>query len=332
MSNDANDYRPSLRLSTELRTVLRWIEDYLLPGLEEGYVLLAGRAGGQTILQGVTLEGGLIVNGLLANADTSISGDTIRDLFFLDASVDRIGINTGAPEQILHIVGNVMVAGAVGNAIFDLRTFAGQLWRFQGTNTSGALIFRDATAGTNPLSILPGVPSNTLALTVSGSEGRAGIGTGSPQSPLHVTGMARFDANDKVSSIFSKTNTTLADITGLAVTLTAGRTYSFLARLIYDASAVGGHKYAMGGTCTATAIIYHVRSIADATNVFVITSRQTALGGAVGQAGSVAGYTEISGTITVNAGGTLVPQFAQNVASGTSSILVGSTFHIKEIA
>ena len=133
------------------------------------------------------------------------------------------------------------------------------------------------------------------------------------------------------SAQFDKTDTTLANVTGLTATLTAAKTYSFEAVLFVDADVTGGSKYAIAGTATATAIKYHVDTVCDATNLLVITSRQTALAGSVGQAGCTAGLTKISGTITVNAAGTLTVQFAQNTASGTSSVLTMSKFEVRQL-
>lgn len=141
-----------------------------------------------------------------------------------------------------------------------------------------------------------------------------------------------FDVGIKrASAQFDKTNTTLADVTGLSVNVVAGKSYKFSALLFVNANVTGGSKYAVGGTATATAIIYEITLIDDAANAFSITSRQTALAGSAGQAGTTAGLAKIEGVITVNAGGTLTVQFAQNAASGTSSVLVGSTFTVNEI-
>lgn len=134
------------------------------------------------------------------------------------------------------------------------------------------------------------------------------------------------------SSQFDKSsNTTLANITGLTTgsNMLAGKTYRFEAVLFIDADVTGGSKYAIGGTATATDIKYYVNMICDASNLNVITSRQTALGGSVGQAGCTAGLTRITGSITVNAAGTLTVQFAQNASSGTSSVLTMSTFRVE---
>jgi hypothetical protein len=134
----------------------------------------------------------------------------------------------------------------------------------------------------------------------------------------------------RVATQFDSVTTTLANITGLSVTVTAGRTYTFDATLFVDASLVGGSKYAIGGTATATSIVYQINLVDNTSNSNTITSRQTALAGASGQAGTTTGYANIHGTITVNAGGTLTVQFAQNVANGTSSVLVGSDFIVKD--
>jgi hypothetical protein len=134
-----------------------------------------------------------------------------------------------------------------------------------------------------------------------------------------------------VSSQFDKTNTTLANVTGLTASVAAGKTYNFEALLFVDADVVGGSKYAIAGTATATAIKYEVVFISDSANSMVITSRQTALAGSAGQAGTTAGICRISGTITVNAAGTLTVQFAQNAANGTSSVLTMSGFRVWQL-
>lgn len=161
-----------------------------------------------------------------------------------------------------------------------------------------------------------------------------------PPNGLIVEGHVIQEAGSFVlDTQFDKTtNTTLATVTGStsgAVTLlanvTAGKWYTFQAKLFVDADAVGGGKYAIGGTATATSIIYNINAINNATNLFVINSRQTSLGGSAGQAGATALYVEINGTIKVNAAGTLTVQFAQNASNGTSSVLVGSSFIVRQM-
>lgn len=137
----------------------------------------------------------------------------------------------------------------------------------------------------------------------------------------------------RVTSQFDKTtNTTLAAITGLSATLVAGKIYRFETILFVDADAVGGSKFSISGTATATSIIYEIILVDNTANTNTITSRQTALAGSAGQAGTTSGFCKISGIIVCNAAGTLIPYFAQNASNGTSSVLVGSTFETQEIA
>ena len=145
------------------------------------------------------------------------------------------------------------------------------------------------------------------------------MSAGIPVSPLPT-----------VASQFDKTtNTTLANITGLTKTLLATNTYEFEAVLFVDADATGGSKYAIAGTATATTILFEILLLDNTTNAYTITSRETAMAGEAGQAGTTAGLCIIKGLIKVNAGGTLTVQFAQNASNGTSSVLVGSYFKVK---
>lgn len=335
------------------------------------YALLAGRAGGQTILQALTVEDGFVVNDLGDDHDTRIEGANEANLLFLDASTDRAGIGTATPAERLHVL---LTSGAVKFLVETLtadttdlqvkNSVRSWLWRCA---ASGNFSLIDTTTNFFPIRVVAGSPSNVMVIEAGGvAFGAAGSYGGGVKvifvanattrpSTVPVDGVilsaedsaagaanlivynesgqrVRLTGVDaRVAANFDKTDTTLANVTGLSFNVEAGKTYSFEARLLFDATAGGGHKYAIAGTATATAIAYQINSIANATSAFVITSRQTALAGSAGQAGATAGFTRITGTITVNAAGTLTTQFAQNAASGTSSILRGSTFHLREI-
>lgn len=138
----------------------------------------------------------------------------------------------------------------------------------------------------------------------------------------------------RVSTQFDKANTTLANITGLSVAVATGLSYSFSAVLhTHDAGATGGFKFAMGGTATATAIICEV-TLQPVDDLGVgVAERLTALGSAKAWSGGATDvFATMRGLITVNAAGTLTVQFAQETASGTSSVLVGSTFTVEQVA
>jgi len=146
--------------------------------------------------------------------------------------------------------------------------------------------------------------------------------------------VGKFETSEtfNVTTQFDKAaNTTLGDVTGLSTSVQASRTYHFRAVLFVDADATGGYKVAIGGTATATAIVYNIKALNNGSSAYTITSRQTALAGSAGAATGTSLFIEIEGTITVNAAGTLTVQFAQNASNGTSSVLVGSTFDVNNI-
>ena len=186
--------------------------------------------------------------------------------------------------------------------------------RSTGTGTGGSHVFRTTPAGTT------GTTQGTLtaALTID------------HRQKTTFAGYTSDAGQSRVSSQFDKTDDTLANITGLSVNVTAGKTYCFYATLYTTANVAGGVKAAIAGTATATSIIYE--GITTAAAGLAAQTRATALGTEVGGATTAtAGLIRIDGTITVNAGGTLTVQFAQNASNGAaSSVLVGSTFIVEE--
>lgn len=66
-----------------------------------GNVSITGAAGQATVIN----EGG-------ADADTRIESDTNANMLFVDASASKIGIGTAAPDDQLHVIGNLKMADA----------------------------------------------------------------------------------------------------------------------------------------------------------------------------------------------------------------------------
>jgi len=54
----------------------------------------------------LTVEGAVVFNDNGADVDVRMEGDTDANLFFLDASTDRIGIGTATPLSKLHVNGS----------------------------------------------------------------------------------------------------------------------------------------------------------------------------------------------------------------------------------
>jgi hypothetical protein len=161
------------------------------------------------------------------------------------------------------------------------------------------------------------------------------LGSTTMAEAMRITpaGIPRYTkAQKRVSSAFTKTSdTTLANITGLSVTVEAGNTYMFEAQLYTTSNTSGGVKAAIAGTATATAIIYE--AIVHEAAAVSAQTKATSLGTAVGGVTAVAAANiRITGTITVNAAGTLTVQFAQNASNvNASTVLVGSVFSVTDI-
>jgi hypothetical protein len=99
-----------------------------------------------------------------------------------------------------------------------------------------------------------------------------------------------------------------------------------------DTAGSGGYRASIGGTCTATAIIFHGKYIKLGDTQYTNFARATALGGLVTAVGGSGTDTEIiiEGTITVNAAGTLTVQLAQFTAAGTTTLKRGAAFMLLE--
>lgn len=136
-----------------------------------------------------------------------------------------------------------------------------------------------------------------------------------------VSGWLQWAGEARVSSDFSATsNTTLANVTGLSVTLLGSRKYSFHIPLFFSTGATaGGIKVALGGTATVTNLIADAECVDGTTNV---AGTQVSTLGSNLVANTNAGTTPkcvIEGTFESNAGGTFTVQFAQNASSATPS-------------
>src|SRR5574337_77358 len=189
-----------------------------------------------------------------------------------------------------------------------------------GTGSLG-LFFQDGTASSSMAANTAGVYADSMGANVEPM---------SIDESNRVRSLA-WPRDVRVSTQFNKTSdTTLANVTNLTHDVNAGKTYSFEARLFTTSVNTGGVKAAIGGTATATSIIYEGRTI----DAGVTTqSRATALGTAVGAVTAVtAALIIIKGTIVVNAAGTLTVQFAQNASDVTaSSVLVNSSFVVDQM-
>lgn len=133
------------------------------------------------------------------------------------------------------------------------------------------------------------------------------------------------------TALVANTNTTLANITGLSVNVTAGGTYNVRAHLNGSTNASGGIKVAFSGSGNATSSNVTTWNW-NGTTLNAVTN-QTTWGSAI-TSGNVA-FTDIvvEGAIVVNAGGNITLAAAQNAAfAGNTTIAAGSTMTVSRVS
>lgn len=125
---------------------------------------------------------------------------------------------------------------------------------------------------------------------------------------------------------------------GGAVTVEAGRTYEIEGRLMMNNGATS-HTLGLSwaGTATLTSIHYTAQVQSTLVNTTGTTSSFTRVNQAantvVNAASTVASkYANIEGTIRVNAGGTLIPQFQFSAAPGSCTVLAGTMLCLNKMA
>jgi hypothetical protein len=211
---------------------------------------------------------------------------------------------------------NRYINGSVQTDLVTKLSGGGAWWLGFAANNDGG---GTATSGLRVAPLVSGGPSLLQILS-----GNTGIVTG---GWINFGGQLRVTADVTFTS-----TTTLANITGLAVALVAGRTYSFEVEISWTDAAAGGLQLAMAGSggLTATNIIYDGYIIDSGANGIKGNGQVTALGSVVASATTTgtAGHARIAGTITVGVAGTLNVQAAQNTSNGTATVIKRGSFMI----
>lgn len=181
-----------------------------------------------------------------------------------------------------------------------------------GTSNFSQISLSGSTSGTTELKA-SATASGTLTLppTTDTIATLAGVGT-------TVGGVA--------TGSFSKTsNTTLANVTGMAASLVAGATYTFEGYLSTTNGATGGIKLNLnGGTATATSFlcdtwVYNTTTLVGQVNITSIASNMVA-------SAIAATAVRFTGTIVVNAAGTVQLQAAQDASDGTALTIANDSY------
>jgi hypothetical protein len=89
----------------------------------------------------VNLDTGLVINESGADKDVRIEGDTNANLFFTDASTDRVGIGTNTPTALLTVAGDQHIRSGAGLAFYN----SDNSGYWANYNSSGNYIFSNGT-------------------------------------------------------------------------------------------------------------------------------------------------------------------------------------------
>lgn len=261
------------------------------------------------------------------NGDTN---PTLRVVTNVASAVNGLAI-TGAASGSEVIVAAISPDSSVGMC---LRSKSNGLIRFQAdsnnfaafSGANGGLTLANSVFGPIGWSATTDVSAarDTAFFRTAPGVGEVNDGTATQLAWLRTAGHHRLTAD------VTNATTTMANLTGLSVTLKA-RTYRFLAILyVEDSVAADGVKLDFdGGTATATLFIAH-GTVFDTS--LLLSTQTTALATDLAAA-TVTGRAciEIHGYITVNAAGTFIPRAAQNShTAGTLTVYTGSSIDFWE--
>jgi hypothetical protein len=176
-------------------------------------------------------DGAAVFNESGAAVDFRIEGDTATNLFFVDGSADKIGINTSSPQGVLHLVGPSSGQVELYLSDADEGTGASDSLLITKSGTSSYIYDRDASS-----SLRLGAADNNSILFIDGSNERVGIGTTSPGSKLTVTEAG--DGNTPTMHIIDSADTEVAWFEGNR----AGDTGAFISLWHKPSSAAGTNR------------------------------------------------------------------------------------------
>lgn len=236
--------------------------------------------------------------------------------------------------------------GTVAELNYSQTWTAGQLFQANtlavlGSST-GYTNFNSANTGaTNYTLTLPAANANVLASVTA-----VPAATGTPSSTTYLRGDGTWatpsggSLSDPTmtyltSAVSYTSNTTLANVTALSQSVVASGAYRFEVDL-YLTSAGGGLNVEMNGTATATTFVSQTAMFLGAgglSNSNSGTANATSLATAAGFANTGSTHCKITGSIIVNAAGTLTVYAAQASSSATATtIAVGSSMTLIRMA
>lgn len=245
---------------------------------------------------------------------TAGAGGGLSNAVQLTANMSRVTIVANANDSVK------LPAALAGSTVYLDNDGANTLAVYpQGTDT-----LEDSTSA---ITMIAGQDSNFVC-PVQGKWYQTGT-SGSFSGTFTGTLVDPINNDTKIvaaNSAFSS-NITLANLSGVAIPLTAGGAYAFIGEFPMSSGASGGVQFALNSTnslaltnLNMTAKLYPANG-----SPLILNTTTSALGTALG---STAAFTmaELTGAFTVNTAGTLTVQAAQNASNGTSTTIFQNGF------
>lgn len=261
----------------------------------------SGTAGSFNVFPTTAAKGKLVISAI---DNAGAFNSTIRNSDIGQATVYSLPDAGAATANILTDAGAQTVTGA---KTFGAAGAVGKL-KIAGTTSGSTILDATATAGSGTVTL----PTTGTLATQAGAE-----------TLTNKTITDAIDTGTVVSSAISATSggtgTTLTNITGLSVAVTAAKTYAFRAYVTGTSTTNSGVKFAFANSGSTTSASYTcIQNNGTTQNAHTTT---TTMGNAVGAATTVFTDAECWGTIVVNAAGNLTMQFAQNAShSDTTTV------------
>lgn len=205
------------------------------------------------------------------------------------------------------------------------------------TGLSGPVILPAGTTTLAPLDFTSGTNLTTPFAGAMEYDGKVPYFTPQGTQRGVVPGMQFYRLN---AGYDFTSGTTSAALYGVGVTLSSSTVYAFegLFALYRATSTTGVCRLNFAGTATLNNILYQTSSVFDPGTIPLVDSNNniaiinTAAVTAFTISASVNTITAfISGTVSINAGGTFIPQYSQSVSGGTTTNQAGSYFRIYPI-
>lgn len=214
------------------------------------------------------------------------------------------------------------VTGGTGTVTTTGSPASGNLSKFSGgTSITNADLTGDLTTS--------GGVATTLA-TVNASPGSYNGSSITVNAKGLVTAATSDPGWSSTASAFPKTsNVALSAITGLSATLTGGKTYQFHLHMQTSSVSGGGVQFDLGGGSISSPTALNFTSF-ECDNSSCLTIQHTILTGAFCTYSTTTTLVcDVEGVIVANAGGTLIPRFAQNTSNASASnVIAGAYMHV----